>query len=43
MDDSAITCDEIVELHNEDAEAKSYDEMKTLSTTFNKKKATCKT
>ena len=43
MDDSAITCDEIVESHNEDAEAKSYDEMKTLSTTFNKKKATCKT
>ena len=35
MDDSAITCDEIIE---------SYDEKtKTISTNFNQKKATCKT
>ena len=35
MDDSAITCDEIIESHNE--------ETKTMSTNFNEKKATCKT
>ena len=35
MDDSAITCDEIIESHNE--------ETKTISTNFNEKKATCKT
>ena len=34
MDDSAITCDEIIE---------SYDkETKTIPTNFNEKKATCK-
>ena len=38
MDDSVITRDEIIELYEEDAEAKSYDE-----TNFNKKKVTCKT
>ena len=38
MDDSVITCDEIIELYEEDMEAKSYDE-----TNFNKKKVTCKT
>ena len=34
MDDSAITCDEIIE---------SYKETKAISTNFNEKKATCKT
>ena len=35
MDDSAITCDEII---------KSYDEeTKTIPTSFNEKEATCKT
>ena len=45
MDDSAITCDEITESYDEDvdAEAKSYDKAKTISTNFNEKKATCKT
>ena len=39
MDDSGITCDDII-----DVEAKSYDEeSKTVSTNFNEKKATCKT
>ena len=39
MVDSAITCDEFIESHNEDenAKPKSYDE-----TNFNEKKATCK-
>ena len=43
MDDSAITCDEVIESDNEDAEAKSYDETKTIPTNFNEKEATCKT
>ena len=43
MDDSAITCDEIIESHDEDTEAKLYDETKTIPTNFNGKKATCKT
>ena len=34
MDDSAITCDEIVESYHE--------ETKTISANFNEKKATCK-
>ena len=34
MDDSAITCDEIIESYDEDAEAKSND-----GTNFNEKKA----
>ena len=47
MDDSAITCDEIIDT---DAEAKSYhnatsndEETKTTSTNFNEKSVTCKT
>ena len=47
MDDSAITCDEIIDT---DAEAKSYDnatsneeETKATSTNFNEKSITCKT
>ena len=35
MDDSTITCDEIMESYDE--------ERKTFPTIFNKKKATCKT
>ena len=50
MDDSAITCDEIIESYEEDVDAevksnnkaKSYDETKTIPTNFNEKKATCK-
>ena len=38
MDDSAITCDEIIESYNENREAKSSDE-----TNFNEKRAICKT
>ena len=34
MDDSTITCDEIIESYDE--------ERKTVSTNFNEKKATCK-
>ena len=34
MDESAITCDEIIESYDE--------ETKTISTYFNEKKATCK-
>ena len=37
MDDSAIMCDEIIELYNENMEAKLYNEI-----SFNEKKATCK-
>ena len=37
MDDSAITCDEIIESYDEDAEAKSNDGIN-----FNEKKATFK-
>ena len=37
MDDSAIMCDGVIELCDEDAEAKPYDE-----TNFNQQKATCK-
>ena len=43
MDDSAIICDEIIELFDEDAEAKSYNKTKTIPTNFNEKKETCKT
>ena len=43
MDDSAITWDEVIESYDEDAEARSYDEKKTITTNFNGKKATCKT
>ena len=39
MDGSAITCDEIIESHKEDAAAKLYDETKTIPTNFNEKKA----
>ena len=34
MDDSAIICDEIIELFDEDAEAKSYDKTKNYSNKF---------
>ena len=42
MDDSAITCDEIIDM---DVEAKSNDEAKPNNekTNFNEKKAACKT
>ena len=45
MDDSVIMCDEITESYDEnaDAEAKLNDEIKTIPTNFNEKKATCKT
>ena len=43
MDDSAITCDEIREPYEEDAEAKLYDETKTIRTNFNERKTTSKT
>ena len=42
MDDSAIICAEVIESCDEDAEAKSYDEAKTIPTNFDEKKATCK-
>ena len=32
----------MMKLYHEDAGAKSYDEIKTISTNFNEKKATCK-
>ena len=35
MDDSAITCDEVIESYNE--------ETKTIPTNFNEKKTTCRT
>ena len=35
MDDSATTCDEVIESYNE--------ETKTIPTNFNEKKATCRT
>ena len=38
MDDSAITCDKIIESYEEGAKVNLYDE-----TNFNEKKATCKT
>ena len=38
MDDSAIICDEVIESFDEDVEAKSYDEIKTIPTNFNEKK-----
>ena len=38
MDDSAITCDEIIESYKEDATVKLYDETKTIPTNFNEKK-----
>ena len=34
---------EVIVSCDEDAEAKSYDETKTIPTNFNEKKATCKT
>ena len=43
MLNSVITCDEIIESYDEDAEAKSYNKTKTILTNFNEKKATCKT
>ena len=42
MDDSAITCDEIIESYNEGGEARSYDETTTILMSFNEKKVTCK-
>ena len=44
-------CDEVIESYDEEVDgegkangkAKSYDEIKTISTNFNEKKATCKT
>ena len=38
MDDSAIICDEVIESFDEDVEAKSYYEIKTIPTNFNEKK-----
>ena len=38
MNDSTTTCDGIVKSFDEDAEARSYDEAKTIPTHFNKKK-----
>ena len=51
MGDSSITCDEVIESYDEDAdteahsndEAKLYDEIKTIPRNFNEKNATCKT
>ena len=45
MDDSAITCNEIIDAEAKlNDEAKSNDEeTKTCPTNFNEKKATCKT
>ena len=43
MDDSAIMCDEVIESYDEDTEAKSYGDAKTIPTNFNGKKVTCKT
>ena len=51
MNDSVIKCDEIIESYHEDVDAdaeskdkaKSYDEIKTIVTNFNEKKATCET
>ena len=34
MDDSAITCDKVIEPYDEDAENKSYDEIKTMPTNY---------
>ena len=42
MDDSVITCDEVIESYDEDAEAKSFDKTKTITTNFDEKKVTCK-
>ena len=42
MDDSVITCDEVIESYDEDAEAKSYDKTKTITTNFDEKKVTWK-
>ena len=38
MDDSTTTCDGIVKSYDEDVEARSYDETKTIPTHFNEKK-----
>ena len=42
MNDLTITCNEIIESYQEEAEAKLYDEAKTIPTNFNEKKAICK-
>ena len=41
--DSGITCGEIIESVNEDAEAKLYNKTKAISTYFNELKAACET
>ena len=41
MDNSTITCDEIIESYDEDAEAKLYGKTKTIPANFNEKKAVC--
>ena len=49
--DSVTICDEVAESYDEDADAeakssnkaKSYEEIKTIPTNFNEKKANCKT
>ena len=46
MDDSAITCDEVIELYHKDADAEAKSNNKANSykeTNFNEKKATYKT
>ena len=43
MDDSVIMFDGVIEWFDEDAEANSHDETKTILTKSNEKKATCKT
>ena len=43
MDNSAITCDEIIKSYNEEVKAKWYGKTKTILTNFNEKKVTCKT
>ena len=51
MDNSVTICDEVAESNDEDADAeakssnkaKSYEEIKTIPTNFNEKKANCKT
>ena len=42
MDDSLIMCDKIIELYDEDADAKSYYKTKTIPTNFNEKKHAAK-
>ena len=43
MDDSVIMFDGVIEWFDEDAEANSHDETKTILTKSNEKKARCKT